>query len=288
MLPLRRTVSALAVSAITLLTLASCSGSGTASDAAGDTPSSSNGSTSSTPPPADPPPPAPEVGVCRNLSYADISRYSDDSKPIKCNKAHTGYTFDVEELPAAVAFDGVEIQNDAVQAAAAKKCQSTYPGFVGGDGDTRALARLTVTYFLPDQAGFDAGAHWVRCDVVAAEGPNSLAPLPRGLEGFLDRPNALDDYGVCSKGDPATAAATLLMCSQEHTYRAVTALALGKRTAPYPGEATTLADGKKNCKEYIADLLGVSGGFTYAWTYPSSTDWDAGQRYGYCWNQTGQ
>ena len=141
------------------------------------------GTTSSTPPP-DPPPPAPEVGDCRNLSYADISRYSNDAKPVKCSKEHTAYTFDVEELPADVAFDGVEIQNDAVQAAAARKCKSTFPGFIGGDGDTRALSRLTVTYFLPNQAGFDAGAHWVRCDVVAAARTELAGPAaqePRGL-----------------------------------------------------------------------------------------------------------
>ena len=69
-----------------------------------------------------------------------------------------------------IAFDGVEIQNDAVQAAAAEKCGRRSPDSSAATVTTRALARLTVTYFLPNQTGFDAGAHWVRCDVVAAAG----------------------------------------------------------------------------------------------------------------------
>jgi hypothetical protein len=282
--PLRRTAVTAVLAITASLLIASCSGSGGPGDAA-DGPSESAGSSSSAPPP-DPPPPPPAVDDCRNLSYGDISRYSNDTPTIRCSKEHTAYTYGVEELPPAVAFDGVEIQNDAVQAAAARKCKSTFPSFIGGDGETRALARLTVTYFLPRQAGFDAGAHWVRCDVVAAEGPNSLAPLPKNLEGFLDKDNALDQYGVCSKGDPGAAGAVLVMCSQPHTYRAVEAIELGRRGAPYPGQAKTLKDGKEQCQEFVADLLGVSGGFTYAWTYPSSTDWEAGQRYGYCWNES--
>ena len=76
------------------------------------------------------------------------------------------------------------------------------------------------------------------------------------------------------------------MCSQDHTYRAVAAFRLGKDRRPTPARTASCAKARQDCQEFIADLLGVSGGFTYAWTYPSTTDWDAGQRYGYCWNQT--
>jgi hypothetical protein len=36
----------------------------------------------------------------------------------------------------------------------------------------------------------------------------------------------------------------------------------------------------------MANLLGTDGGYTYGWTYPSPSDWQAGQRYGYCWHKT--
>jgi hypothetical protein len=267
-----------------LLTLAACGGSGDATtgpDETGNTHPSKDGPTKIAAPPA-----APDVGECRKVSYSDISLFSNDSKPVPCKQDHTAYTFDVAELPSDVAFDGVEIKNDAVQNAAADACQSSYAKFIGGDTSTRALARLTVTYFVPEQKGFDAGAHWVRCDIVALQSDNSLGPLPERIEGYLDNDDALADYGVCSRGDPSEVGSMLVMCSQDHTYRAVDALRLGESGASYPGEDKTLTEGKQQCEDLIKDLLGVSGGFTYAWTYPSASDWDAGQRFGYCWNET--
>jgi len=231
------------------------------------------------------PPPAPKVGGCRDVSYADISLFSNDTKTVPCSDHHTAYTFDVAELPDDVAFEGVEIKNDAVQDAAADACQSSYADFIGGDTATRALARLTVTYFVPDQRGFDAGAHWVRCDIVALQSDSSLADLPERLEGYLDNDKALVDYAVCSRGDPSTAGSMLVMCTQDHTYRAVDALRLGESDAAYPGENQILTDGKKQCENLIKEQLGVSGGFTFAWTYPSASDWAGGQRFGYCWNE---
>jgi hypothetical protein len=231
------------------------------------------------------PPPAPKVGECREVTYSDISLYSNQTPTRPCSRPHTAYTFAVAQLPDDVAFDGVPIENDAVQGAAADACQQSFASFIGGDTAERALTRLTVTYFVPKQAGFDAGAHWVRCDIVALKSATSLEPLPHRLDGFLESDGA-SDYDVCSRGDPSTSSSTLVICSQDHTYRAVAALRLGGTKAPYPGEQAALDDGKRRCSEAIADLLGASGGFTYSWTYPSMSDWSAGQRFGYCWNQT--
>jgi Septum formation len=273
-----------AAAVVLLLTLAACGGGAPASTASSDPPSSTP--TKTKPTKVVPPPPAPKTGACRNVSYADISLYSNHSKEVPCGSDHTAYTFHVAELPSDVAFDGVEIKNDAVQQAAADACQSAYARFIGGDHATRALARLTVTYFLPEQKGFDAGAHWVRCDVVALQSATLLAPLPRNLESFLDQDNALHDFGVCSRGDPSTSTSELVMCTQDHTYRAVAAFRLGETGDRYPGQDETLQAGKQQCEDYIKQLLGVSGGFTYSWTYPSADDWSGGQRFGYCWNES--
>jgi hypothetical protein len=276
-----RTLAAAAL----LVAVAACSGSGDGTSGIDETGSTTKPTTGQ-PTKVVSAPPAPEVGDCRRLSYSDISLFSNDSRPVPCKQKHTAYTFDVAELPSDVAFEGVEIKNDAVQDAAAEACQSSYAKFIGGDTATRALARLTVTYFVPEQKGFDAGAHWVRCDIVAMQSDSSLGSLPERIEGYLDNDDALIDYGVCSRGDPSAVGSLLVMCTQEHSYRAVDALRLGDSAAPYPGEDTTLTEGKQECEAVIKDLLGVSGGFTYAWTYPSSADWAAGQRFGYCWNET--
>lgn len=253
------------------------------------TPPSDTATSSSSPavtgsPPA--PPPAPKEGECRALGYAEISRFSDATKTEPCSDPHTAYTFAVGRLPADIAFEGVSIENGAVQDAAATDCRASFGDFIGGDAAARALSRLTVTYFLPDQRGFDAGAHWVRCDVIALQSEKALAELPRDLQGFLDDERNLEEFAVCSKGEPGLEASRLVMCRQKHTYRALAALRLGASEAPYPGRRVTKVEGKQRCEAVLEAELGIGGGYTYAWTYPTSRDWDAGQRFGYCWNRT--
>lgn len=243
------------------------------------------GSPDGTANPSAPPPPA--VGECRNLGYGDISVYTDESPPTACTKRHTAYTFDVKELPADIAFTGVQIQNDAVQNFAGDSCRTSFARFIGGDSADRALSRLTVTYFVPTQRQFDRGARWVRCDVVALQSDNVLAELPRRLSGILDDDkDSLARFGVCSKAEPGSPQPTLVMCTQDHMYRALAALRLGGSDAPYPGEQATKIDGRQQCEDFIAAALGPGGGYTYAWTYPLPSDWQAGQRFGYCWHKT--
>jgi Septum formation len=231
-------------------------------------------------------PPAPDVGSCRNLSYTDISRFSNEDPTTSCHGSHTAYTFDVKQLPDNVAFKGVQIGNDAVQSAAAAACQRSFGRFIGGNAATRALARLAVTYFVPPQSDFDLGAHWVRCDVVALQSANQLGPLPRAVHNVLGRADALARYGVCSRGEPGSPAVRLVMCDQGHAFRAVAAFRLGGSQARYPAEPVARDGGEQRCKDFLDQLLGPNGGYTYAWTYPSPTDWRKGQRFGYCWHKT--
>jgi Septum formation len=240
----------------------------------------------SAPPTEKPPSPPPATDACRNLAYADIGRFSNNTKTTSCRKPHTSYTFDVRRLPDQVAFVGVSIGNDAVQSAAADTCRKSFGRFIGGDAAARALARLTVTYFVPRQADFDRGAHWVRCDVVALQSANVLAPLPRQVHGLLDEQGSLDRYGVCAKGEPGTETARLVMCSEDHAFRALAALRLGKGDAPYPPIKVVRVDGEQRCKDLVDSRLGPGGGYTYSWTYPSAVDWSSGQRFGYCWQKT--
>jgi Septum formation len=268
--------------------LAGCSGSG--GTAATDTTTTDTSGTKATGGPTKsttvvPPPDAPKVGECRKLTYTDIGLYSNDTLPSDCKDPHTSFTFSVPTLPADIAFEGVQIKNDAVQTAASQACRDAFMHYIGGSAATRALSRLTVTYFLPDQQGFDAGAHWVRCDVIAIQSSNSLGDLPNELAGILNDPSVLTKYGVCSRGTPGDASSLLVMCTQDHDFRALTAIRLGELDAPYPGEHVA-AGHKGECEDFVANALGVTGGFTYAWTYPSSGDWADGQRFGYCWNES--
>ncbi|MGI8888346.1 MAG: septum formation family protein, partial [Nocardioidaceae bacterium] len=238
-----------------------------------------------TPPPKSPsaPPPAPDPGTCRALDFADIGSSSNAAKEVPCAEPHTAYTFAVPDLPDDIAFEGVDVKNEAVQTFAADVCQDKYASFVGGDAARRALARLSATYFVPDQGAFDLGAQWVRCDVVALRSAGMLATLPRELEGVLDEEDALDQLGLCSQGAPGAEGSTLVMCSEEHSYRALAALRLGGTGSPYPGPEVAGDGGKQRCEDLVRETVGADKGFTYGWTYPSTADWQSGQRFGYCW-----
>lgn len=230
--------------------------------------------------------PAPEVGTCRTLPSAALNHFTDHSPAVDCAKPHTGYTLAVKQLPDDVAIKGVDIANKSIQHAAATMCHDAFVSFIGGSAKRRALSRFSVTYYLPPQADFDRGAHWVRCDLVANKTQHSLAPLPEDPRGYLDGQDALDDYGLCSPGAPGKKKFALVMCSQKHTYRAVTAIKLGAKSAKYPGTDVTREDGQRQCASYIKKDMGKTGGYTYGWTYPTPKDWDNGQRYGYCWLKT--
>jgi hypothetical protein len=275
----------LRVLAAVVLTAAVGACSSAAEPTGAEEPSGSKSPPTQTPSPPSPAPDAPDVGACRLLTYADISRFSNDAPTRPCEQEHTAYTFAVAELPSDIAFDGVTIDNDAVQRAAAEACQDRFVGFIGGTVATRTLARLSVTYFVPDQRGFDRGARWVRCDVVGLQNDSALAPLPRNLDGFLDDEAALDEYGVCSKGEPGSSDFRLVMCRADHDYRAIAAIRLGDRDAAYPGTAVTRDDGHARCEDVVAEQLGIGGGYTFGWTYPSAEEWSSGQRFGYCWLQ---
>ncbi len=245
-------------------------------------------SSSSSPPgtKTPPPPPPPKTDTCRALGFSDIGRYSNTTATLPCDEPHTAYTFAVKNLPSDIAFEGVQIKNDAIQQQAGESCLDAFVKYVGGDAATRARVRLTVTYFLPDQRAFDRGAHWVRCDIIALQAEQILADLPPKLEGLLDDDSAIDDYGLCSTGEPGTNDSTMVMCNQEHTYRAIAALRLGSTSESYPGESVTNTDGKQRCEDLIVDLLDEESGFTFSWTFPTPADWHEGQRFGYCWNKT--
>lgn len=269
----------LPVAALSLGLIAGCGGSPPGSGLTDTGPTKKPTTSAKTPEPAKPP----QTATCRRLDYAAISRYSNATPTVPCTQPHTAYTFAVARLPASVSVHGVSIGNRSIQDAASAQCRQAFATYIGGSPATRALARLSSTYFLPTQRDFALGANWVRCDVIALQTFNELAAVPRKVAGFLNHEGALTSYGVCSDGDPGAAGSRLLMCSEPHTYRALAALRLGSENAGYPGKAVTATEGQQRCADLVAAREGADKGYSYAWTYPTVTDWSTGQRFGYCW-----
>jgi hypothetical protein len=199
---------------------------------------------------------------------------------VACTAAHTSYTYAVNRLPRALTG---ALDSHAVQSAAQSSCQRAFGSFVGGSTTIRATTRLTPTYFLPRAQAFADGTRWVRCDVVALLEPGRLAGLPASVRGLLNSSTLAARYAVCSQGRPGDASSALVMCTQTHTYRAVTAILLGGPDVPLP-TASQLAQPKATCRQLVGKLLGVDGGFSFVFTYPDRRQWNNGQRYGLCWN----
>jgi hypothetical protein len=281
-----RAVAAIAAAALVGSLAAGCSGTGSGSGSpttptGGSTTSASTDPATTTTPPE--PAKAPATDTCRRLDYSAISRYSNGDATVPCTSPHTAYTFAVKMIPAEVSVRGVSIGNKSIQDAASSSCRDAFAGFIGGTPSVRALSRLSVTYFLPEQRDFNLGAHWVRCDVVALKTFNQLAALPHKISGLLDDPAALKTYGLCSTGDPSASSSRLVMCAEKHAYRAKAAIRLGAESAPYPGQSVAGPGGQRRCMTYLQDLLHRTGGFTFGWTYPTANDWAAGHRFGYCY-----
>lgn len=248
--------------------------------------SSSGGSASGSASPTTRPvvPPAPEADACYRLAVPQLTRPTSDADPVRCRSRHTARTIFVGRLRTVVDGHSVAVDSAAVQRQLATTCPRRLAAFVGGSAQTRDLSRFNVVWFSPTLAQSDAGADWFRCDLVAFADEESLLALPRrgSLRGVLDRPDALDTYGLCGSAAPGTAGFERLACGRSHSWRAFATIPLsgGRR---YPGVAAVRSAGDSTCKDRARARSQDSLRFRYGWEWPTRDQWQRGQRYGLCW-----
>lgn len=227
---------------------------------------------------------APPVGGCYDLGLKEVASPTSDQAPVACREEHTTQTIHVGRLQTVVSGHLVAVDSRAAQEQMQRVCSRRLARYVGGTPRTRALSRLTVVWFGPTAAESDQGATWFRCDVVALQGKERLAPLPppRRLQGVLDRPRALDSFGLCGTSAPGSPGFARVICAQPHRWRAVTTINLpgGRR---YPGAAAVRRGGESACRNLVSRQQGNADTFRYGWEWPSREQWEAGQTYGYCW-----
>ncbi len=244
-----------------------------------ETPSASVSSSSAPPPP---PPPPPKVGACYDLTVATADDTSSGAEPVPCTKAHTARTVHVGRLAALGA--GESVTDPRVGRRLATECPRRVDAFLGGDPVTRNLSRFVALWFLPSEAEAEAGAAWYRCDVVAFGRGDAFAELPQQrLEGVLAGDGALDTFGTCGTAAPGSRGFERVICSLPHSWRALTTIRIADG-ARYPGVARARSSGDTACADYAE---GQAAGFTteidYGWEWPTEAQWEAGQRYGFCW-----
>ena len=225
--------------------------------------------------------PDPKVGACRNLDFAAATQSVDDTPAIPCKKEHTSVTFAVGQLDLIQDGHLVAMDSKHVQQQLDDKCGAELSRWVGGDKQALRLSQFRPVWFRPDVKEADRGASWYRCDVVTIAANNQLASFKGNLKGVLGDDSGLDRFGRCGTSSPANKNFRQVICSRDHSWRAVSTIDI-PQGADYLGKkASAAAD--TVCQDRATSEVKESLKYEWAFQWPSRQDFDAGQRYGWCW-----
>jgi len=270
-----RRIGALALT-VALAALAACS--------SGDEPGAAqSGADASSRSPSSPAAPltAPPRHSCYDLDFDEAVKPTNTATPVPCSAPHTAATIQVGTIRPVVDGHLLAVDSDTVQEQVAQRCRARLADHLGGDVETLRLSRLTVVWFTPSLDESDRGALWFRCDLVALAGHDRLARLPRRTRGLLDSDGVLDRFGTCGTASPSSPRFTRVICSARHSWRARATLAL-PRNARYLGKAAGAA-ADSTCHDIDARLAADILRLKWSFEWPTREQWNAGQRYGYCW-----
>lgn len=257
-----------AAGALLALLLTACTGT---PDQPGDdtsSPAASPEETATSAAPASPP----ARGACYDLDFAQATASSVTAEPVDCSDPHTALTVHVTRTDAPGSVD------------TARACNRRVDRFLGGDREARRLSRFAAVWFTPTEDEQAAGAQWVRCDVVAVESREKLStlPAPRVMRGILDRPRGRR-FDLCATAAPGSDGFERVVCARPHRWRAIATLRVpARRGDAYPGQRAARDAGLDRCRR-TARASVQADRVRFGWEWPTAEQWEAGQRYGYCW-----
>ena len=226
---------------------------------------------------------APESGVCRELTPADVAKPTNNTATVPCAETHTAETYAVGDLP--TAFDDADWDDASMSEWASRTCTNKFGGFLGADVSMVMRTVLSWTWFRPSQDAWDDGARWYRCDVVGGgEQSKSYVTLPTSAKDLLSGPPQ-DKWMVCADGETVDGAVKL-PCTQPHEWRAVTTISLGEDDDKYPGDKKVIDKTQDFCSKSVGAWLNYPVDYDYGYTWFQQAAWDAGNRRSVCWAKT--
>ncbi len=256
----------------TVLLLVACTGDGEPNADPDPTPS---------PQPSATEVPRPDEGACYLLSFDEALAYTSDVKPRKCRRRHTSVTYAVGDLDNVVNGHLVAVDSRRVKAQVAETCPGLLGEYVGGSLAQRRLSMLRSVWFTPTVEESDAGAAWYRCDVIAVAGDQRLAILDGDAQGALDTPQGRTEWGMCGTAAPGSSGFERVLCSNEHSWRAVAVVTFPP--GDYPGEAAAEERGQEQCENAGNRAADDPLDFQWGYEWPNEEQWRAGTTYGLCW-----
>ena len=230
------------------------------------------------------PAPLPADDACYRLSYGQALAPTSTRRPVACEDAHTAQTFAVGHLASVVDGHLLAVDSDHVQAQVAQTCPRRFAAYVGGSTDQRRLTLLRAVWFTPTVAQSDKGADWFRCDVIALDGDEQLAPLAGRLQGVLATEAGRRRWALCGTAEPGTGSFERVLCSAESArWQALSVVGLAGLGPPYPGEKRVSREGQDPCEAAGRSVADDTLDFQWSYEYPTREQWENGQTYGVCW-----
>jgi hypothetical protein len=216
---------------------------------------------------------------CRLLDVAAISSKSDDTETVDCTDDHNAETFHVGTFSDA---EDLERDDPGLGAQVYQQCHRRFMRYVGATPSLALRSVIDWAWWRPDQEEWDEGARWFRCDVVGGdEQSTELVKLPRTAKGLLlGIPEA--KWMLCADG-PVVAEAPKVPCSEPHTWRAVSAVVLGKPKDKWPGARVVEVNTRDYCSDWVGAWLNYPLDYEFGYTWFGKAEWQAGNRQSVCW-----
>jgi hypothetical protein len=234
--------------------------------------------------PAARPDPPPPDDACYRLTYQQALAPTSARTSVACRDSHTAQTFAVGRLDTVVDGHLLAVDSDHVQAQVAQTCPRRFAAYVGGSADQRRLSLLRAVWFTPTVAQSDQGADWFRCDVIALDGDEQLAPLTGRLAGVLDTEAGRRRWALCGTAEPGTKHFERVLCSAEGArWTALRVVGLAGLGPSYPGEKRVSRAGQAPCESAGRAVADDTLSFEWSYEYPTREQWQNGQTYGVCW-----
>lgn len=223
---------------------------------------------------------APEVGACRAIDVAVVEQETDDTEPVACTEPHTAQTFHVGTFAEDAAYD-----DERLGAQVTDQCRPRFARFTGATPSLAMRSVVTWAWWRPSEEAWEAGARWFRCDVVGGSAASErLVGLPRTAKGLLLGIPA-PRWMLCADG-ATVAQAPRVPCTEPHTWRAVSAVAVGKPKDPWPGSRLVEVRSRDFCSDWVGAWSNYALDYEYAYTWFGKDDWSAGNRLSVCWAKT--
>lgn len=206
----------------------------------------------------------PAVGSCHALTYDEGQKFADPDPAVPCTNSHTSITIKNVHL-SNPDYDNV----NALVRAVYVPCSRALLAYFGDGAKALQMSAYSFYFFAPTKAQQEAGASWLRCDLVLLGG-TKLMPLPTDGKPQLGALPHAKGVARCRLGKKQGYLGTV--CARPHAFKTTHAI---KRPGSYPG--------KRRMAHWTVDRCRAKLGRSFGYfTYPVPADWRSGRRFSTC------